>query len=453
MRDNTFIKRLAQELPLWAERGWVQRGAERDILAYVESQHRGSERMVIALSLMGAVLLGAGIITFFAAHWAGMSKLLKLLLLFGSMSGVYITAAVTRENLPRVSQSLWLLGVILFGANVMLIAQIYNIDSHYPNGVLMWALGALLVAYAIPAQLALAAAIALGVLWTGMEHMDFNRSVHWPFLLFWLACLLPIYRHSWLRTLPLALSGLLLWSCFTYIYFQWEYNGAGLNGAQLYLMQTFFLAYLALFVTGLLLEQRADTQKFALVTRHYAAFAALCAFFALTFPWLQRGNSWGHGSDGRLAADAWWLGLTLLAAAILAGLVIQHRRTRHATATPAHLKWGRGLLATLLALMLVNVFMNGSAGGEIALAFNLLFFAALVWLVFHALESHDRTLLNFSFLFFSAWLISRYFDTFWTLLDRSMFFMAGGLVLIAGGFFLEQQRRKLNQKIVQAREQ
>ncbi len=454
MRDSKFIRRLEQELPAWAERGWVQRGAERDILAYVASQHSGSERMVIALSLMGVLLLGSGVITFFAAHWAGMSKLAKLLVLFGSMSSAYVAAAVTatRGNLPRVSQGLWLLGVILFGANIMLIAQIYNIDSHYPNGVLMWALGGLLVAYTIPAQLALAAAIALGVLWTGMEHMDFNRHVHWPFLLFWLACLPPIYRHNWLRTLHLALIGLLLWSCFTYFDFLWEYDASGRHGAQLYLMQIFFLGYLALFVTGLLLEQRDDTRKFAAMTRHYAAFAALCAFFALTFPEIQHSSRWLFAGDGRLPADAWWLGLTVLAAGALGGLVLKHQRTQHAAAIPVHLQWGRGLLATLLALILANVFMNGSVGGQIALAFNLLFFAALVWLVFHALYSSDRTLLNFSFLFFAAWLLSRYFDTFWTLLDRSMFFMAGGLALIAGGYFLEQQRRKLDQKIVQARE-
>jgi len=42
-----------------------------------------------------------------------------------------------------------LLGVILFGSNIMLIAQIYHIDSHFPNGVLMWSLGALLAAWLV----------------------------------------------------------------------------------------------------------------------------------------------------------------------------------------------------------------------------------------------------------------------------------------------------------------
>jgi uncharacterized membrane protein len=455
MRDQKYIRRLTRDLPQWVERGWVQPGAEQNILAYAESQHTGNERMVIALTLMGVLLLGSGIITFFAAHWAGMSKLVKLLVLFGGMSSTYIAAGITtaRGNLPRLSQGLWLLGVILFGANIMLIAQIYNIDSHYPNGVLLWALGGLLVAYVIPVQATLNAAICLALLWTGMESMDFNRNFHWPFLLFWLACLPLIYRHSWLRALHLALLALLLWSSFSYSNILWDYQGSVQQGAPLYLMQIYFLGYLALFVGGLLLEQREDTRKLAPITQHYAVFAALCAFFALTFPEIQRSYTWLHGAEGRMPANAVWLGVTLLAAAVLAALVRKQQLARPAAPVPTYLKWGRALLAALLALMLVNLFLPGSAGGQMALAFNLLFFAALVWLLFHALHSGDRTLLNFSFLFFAAWLLSRYFDTFWTLLDRSMFFIAGGLVLMAGGYFLEGQRRKFNQRIVQAREQ
>lgn len=38
MSDRKFIQRLTQELLQCVERGWVQRGAEPDILAYVESK-------------------------------------------------------------------------------------------------------------------------------------------------------------------------------------------------------------------------------------------------------------------------------------------------------------------------------------------------------------------------------------------------------------------------------
>jgi uncharacterized membrane protein len=57
-------------------------------------------------------------------------------------------------------------------------------------------------------------------------------------------------------------------------------------------------------------------------------------------------------------------------------------------------------------------------------------------------------MVNLSFAFFALTLLSRYFDTFWSLLNRSYFFMLGGLLLIGGGLFLERERRKLTRKMV-----
>jgi len=113
-----------------------------------------------------------------------------------------------RGNLPRLSQGLWLLGVILFGASIMLIAQIYNIDSHYPNGVADVGAGRAAGGLRHPCRNRAGGGHRSRRAVTGMESLDFNRHFHWPFLLFWLACLPLLYRHNWLRSLHLALIGL-----------------------------------------------------------------------------------------------------------------------------------------------------------------------------------------------------------------------------------------------------
>ena len=41
------------------------------------------------------------------------------------------------------------LGTMFFGAGIWLIAQVYHIDEHYPNGFLLWGLGALAMAWAL----------------------------------------------------------------------------------------------------------------------------------------------------------------------------------------------------------------------------------------------------------------------------------------------------------------
>jgi uncharacterized membrane protein len=98
-------------------------------------------------------------------------------------------------------------------------------------------------------------------------------------------------------------------------------------------------------------------------------------------------------------------------------------------------------------LVIGNLFIDARFAGLMAIAFNLLYFATMVWLMVAGLALGNRYVLNCAFVFFAAGLLSRYFDTFWTLLDRSYFFMTGGAALIVGGYFLEQQRRRLSARI------
>src|SRR5690349_13373107 len=131
LRNNAFIARLRRELPDWNKRGWVTAGGQQAILDHVAAQSRGAPYLTYAFSLLGVLLLGSGIVTYFAANWGGIPKLVKLIILFGSMWLAYGAAwhALREERAPLLGQALLLLGVILFGANIMLIAQIYHIDS------------------------------------------------------------------------------------------------------------------------------------------------------------------------------------------------------------------------------------------------------------------------------------------------------------------------------------
>jgi uncharacterized membrane protein len=51
--------------------------------------------------------------------------------------------------------------------------------------------------------------------------------------------------------------------------------------------------------------------------------------------------------------------------------------------------------------------------------------------------------INIGLLFFVLDVIARYFDFFWKLLPRSIFFIIGGIMLLLGGVILEKKRRKI----------
>ena len=434
----SFRKQLERRLPNWIQQGWVTDESARRILDdVIAGESRGPRYLTLAFSLLGVILIGSGVITFFAANWDSMAKLTKLAVLFASMWTAYALSGVLgRRELPLIGGALLLLGVILFGSNIMLIAQIYHISAHYPDGVMVWALGGLLTAWLMRSQPALVAALGLGVLWTGMESQGFGRAIHWPFLLFLAAALPPVFAQRWKVALHVALIGLLAWSWLSFLamadLFDDDRHGA------LYLDQVYFLAYLALFLMGLLLHERGAWRDMAATIQKYASFAALATLYLLTFPDLRE---LGHGS-----ANVWWLP-TLAALALVAVLAGWHWHGSRTGTRPAFLNWGLLLLGTIVALLLVNLAQPAWGSGTMALLFNLAYFAGLLWLLYAAIHLENRALVNQAFFFFAITLLARYLDTFWSLMDRSLFFMGGGLLLLGGGYWLERQRRKLTRQI------
>ena len=129
MRDARFIRRLEKALPEWAKSGFLSAEGAKDILAFEKERAGGGiPYLTVALAILGVLLLGSGIISFFAANWQWLPKIAKLVVLFGGMWAAYAIAGymLGRGARPLVGQAVLLLGVLLFGANIWLVAQIYH---------------------------------------------------------------------------------------------------------------------------------------------------------------------------------------------------------------------------------------------------------------------------------------------------------------------------------------
>lgn len=103
------------------------------------------------------------------------------------------------------------------------------------------------------------------------------------------------------------------------------------------------------------------------------------------------------------------------------------------------------ILTLLASFILLALFFLTPYTGEktTTLAINLLLFFAVIIVVISGYNNREPVLVNIGLIFFVLHIIARYFDFFWDMLPRSVFFMAGGLVLIIGGILLERQRRQI----------
>jgi len=181
--EPAFYKKLLKEMESWQAEGLLTPDQKERILAryrHIEEieQKAGPGKLVTTISILGAVLVGVGVLLLIASNWSEIPRWGKLGIIFGGMLTSYSLGYVMRyerKNYPKVGASLILLGSIIFGAGIFLIAQIYNVTVHYPNGPLMWGLGILPLAYLLRFKSILMLALLALYLWLGME-LSFHIS-------------------------------------------------------------------------------------------------------------------------------------------------------------------------------------------------------------------------------------------------------------------------------------
>lgn len=202
-----YQKRVKQDLARWRSAGWVTAEGETAILRDLAKPGR-TLGLAPALATLGAVLLGFAAMSFIAANWSELPKLLRLAMVFGALWAAYAVAGMLFERkLEGFAHAAVLLGVSLFGVGIMLIAQMYHIEGHPPGAVLLWALGALLAGVLLRVNSSLVLALILVCIWSIWES-SLMRGVNWAFLLGWGAV---AAAFLWTRWTPgFHLSGLAL---------------------------------------------------------------------------------------------------------------------------------------------------------------------------------------------------------------------------------------------------
>ena len=167
MRPPFYVRQLKRDLDDWIARGLVPESSRDTILKLAGAD--GGMTLSAMIAVLGVILIGAAAMSFVGANWEQMSKLVRLVVLFGTMWLAFGGAAALHATRPAMSGALVLLGVLMFGANIMLIAQTYHINAHFPDGILMWGVGAIAAAALAPSRASLAFALVLGGLWTWQE--------------------------------------------------------------------------------------------------------------------------------------------------------------------------------------------------------------------------------------------------------------------------------------------
>ncbi|MEM6616924.1 MAG: DUF2157 domain-containing protein [Pseudomonadota bacterium] len=208
----SYATRVMRDLDRWAAVGLVSFD-DRDALETDLKNQKPRITVAAAAFTLGIILVGFAAITFVAANWSVIPRVARLVTLVSAFSAAYILAGwLIARGKPWFGQAAALGGVIIFGASINLVAQMYNISGDPPMVALVWTAAAIVSAFAFRSPMNFGAAILLAALWGGWR-MVAIEGMEWtlPLLLVGLAVLARFKGWLGWASIPLLLI-MIVWS-------------------------------------------------------------------------------------------------------------------------------------------------------------------------------------------------------------------------------------------------
>ena len=178
---------LARETTAWVEEGVISvEHAEKICARYGIDYHNQAKRSFgyFVLVTLGYLFVGLAVITMLSHNWEEIPRAVRmggLILVTLLVNGVAIYQYRRGEGAAAVGA--FFLGGLLYGASIMLIAQIYHIGEHFPDGIYWWMAGVLPLALLLQSSLLMILAATLGYLWFFVESFLHFYPATFPILL------------------------------------------------------------------------------------------------------------------------------------------------------------------------------------------------------------------------------------------------------------------------------
>ncbi|MFZ5642099.1 MAG: DUF2157 domain-containing protein [Bacillota bacterium] len=423
MSEQIWLKK---EADIWVNKGIISRDQADLILGLYPEDNKN--RLITVLLVLGAILVGAGIILFFASNWEYIPRWGKVSIIIGVVILFHLSSHLLHTKYPLVSSTLLLLGCIAYGSGIWLIAQIFHINSHFPNGLLLWLAGVLPVALLFREQLPLALSAILLGLWVLAEH-SFSAGVILTGAISFGIIFYLTYRLKFAFSLAVSLISAAIFIV-TEVFLAID-SGYDISRPE-------FIIPAIILLTGQLIAVLAGNpvntiKHFPLVYGTVGLIATGVSLYIMSFEYFSKWYKvFYEKGDGLIPL---WAIFTM---ALGFGLLLSSRQgAGFKKGVLENLTW-LGTTAAVFVALLIPVSKDG-----LMIMLNLLMFFWALSVIYSGYRIQNPVFFTLGIMAFLLFTVTEYFNFFWEMLPKSMFFIIGGIVLIVGGWLLERQRRRL----------
>lgn len=394
---------LKSEVEEWKKEGIIDDHQAERILSRYGKEERTS-KLISVVSVLGALLVGIGAILFIASNWKSIPDFLKLILIFGTTYATYFAGwrlkYETRSN-PKLGHALLFLGTIFVGVTILLVAQIFNVNANAHWIILMWFIAISPFGYAFDSKHILGLNIFTFALWMILYISSTRGLFIGTFETFMLYLLFGISLYG---------LGQIHSRIEKYQQFRLIYQGVGL----FFILGSYY--YFSMETPYRILGEITATDftvQVLFVLFGIISLASVISSFSSKFKTVK------HEFYVLLLAFSGWILIWLLTF------------------------FKDELIITTTEYGYTFTRLDPFAAAILFILFNLMLFILSIGSI---LIGYHRTIVpfvNLGMLFFVLGILHLYFTTLYELLPRSLAFIAGGLILLGAGWYLENKRRTL----------
>jgi len=163
---RAFRAGLRDALPRWRAEGLVDEAAAARLAARHDLDDAALDGLgLLPVYVLAALLVGSGVVSLVAWHWDELARTAKVALVLGMVAGAHLGGAALRRSGRHawLAEGVTLLGSLLFGAGIALMAQIFNVTGAWYGIFGAFAVGALAAGLLLDSGSTLVAASAAGL--------------------------------------------------------------------------------------------------------------------------------------------------------------------------------------------------------------------------------------------------------------------------------------------------
>ncbi len=390
----------------------------------------------IVFSSLGAVIVGLGVILLLAYNWAALPKFGKLGIILAALVGTHavgIKFVLGDQRYRALGEGIGLLGTMLFGAGIFLVAQIYHIDEHFPNAFLIWAVGALLMGLALQSiPQAILAAVLLTV-WSGTERLAFDCPMWMAPVVVALVLAPQAYVKRSRVLTAVVIPAFLL--CYAFA-LPSGYHSPWLTFSTLLSLSAILIA------KSYLVRQFGTFRESGAVLGVYGWAVFFLMLFLMSFPGMAR--TFFDWKRDELAWEHYVYWIIPLAGCLSTWLLVAREELLGALTRESDDPGLELYLVPLTVILgLCDIFYLRHVGGwAVAGPFNLVLIGLAAALMAQGCREGLMKPTFLGSLLLVAVVVARYFDLFESLLVRGLVFLGVGAILLTEGVLYARSRRQ-----------